>query len=131
MYVLKESTKNITRFYVPNRVQSLCVSSISGHSYIPFNKILYCQANSNYCLVHVESSKKTCVSKTLKWVKEQLPPEQFIRIHQSFLVNKEAIAQFHFGPQAFISLWDGTIIPVARSRKQYVKQSLNPALSLN
>ena len=106
---------------------------ITGKETIPIGDILYCKADSNYCLIYCHSKPKNMVSKTLKWVGSKLPKDTFIRIHQSYLVNKKAITKFRFSPNPCLTLSNGAIFPIARSRKKYVRETLlsNPITILN
>jgi DNA-binding LytR/AlgR family response regulator len=62
---------------------------------IPFADILFIEASRNYaCIVTTQS---TCVALlNLRQLEVLLPPEQFCRIHRSFIVGLAAIHSFTF-----------------------------------
>lgn len=102
----------------------LCIPTMKGKRHIAHMNILFCKGNGSYSIIYAKNLKKVIISKVLKWSEYRLPSEQFIRVHHSYLVNKNAILNFHYAVQSSITLIDGTIIPVSRSRKNYVKTVL-------
>lgn len=93
------------------------VSSLKGVEFIPVDDILHCESASNYTVLHLDSRQVT-VSKTLKEVERQLAEEpQFIRVHNSHLVNAHSIARYIRGEGGTVVLTNGAEIAVSRSRK--------------
>ncbi len=59
-----------------------------GYNWIKINltNLLYVEASDNY-LIFQEKEKRTMARMTLAEAAERLPPNRFIRIHKSFIVN--------------------------------------------
>ncbi|OJW82700.1 MAG: DNA-binding response regulator [Bacteroidetes bacterium 46-16] len=57
---------------------------------INFADILYLEGMSNYIIIHTQQKKHVSYL-TFKGIQEQLPKDQFIRTHKSFLVSVSAI----------------------------------------
>jgi DNA-binding LytR/AlgR family response regulator len=57
---------------------------------LPLQEILYLEAMKDYTRV-VTSDKKYLVLGTLTGMHEQLPAEKFVRIHRSYIVNRDKI----------------------------------------
>ena len=55
-----------------------------------YDDLLYAEAMLNYVMLHT-NSKKMMVYVTIKGLEEQLPPDIFIKVHKSFIVNKRKI----------------------------------------
>lgn len=53
---------------------------------ILINDIYYFEADRNYCKIF-SKSKECLVVMTLKEINDRLPPEHFLRIHRSFIIN--------------------------------------------
>jgi DNA-binding LytR/AlgR family response regulator len=53
---------------------------------VMYSDLLYAEAMLNYVMLHT-SAKKMMVYVTIKGLEEQLPPETFIKVHKSFVVN--------------------------------------------
>ena len=55
-----------------------------------YRELIYAEAMLNYVMLHT-SSKKMMVYNTIKSLEEQLPSEIFIKVHKSFIVNRNNI----------------------------------------
>ena len=80
--------------------------------------ILFIEAERNYCRIHAKGKEYVLVM-TLKDMEEKLPPQHFLRVHRSFIVNVgqvEEIAISHL-------VIDKKTIPVsAELRKQLLQR---------
>jgi len=112
-----------TRFPLAQK-QRLVVPTGDGYEFIAINQLLYCSAEGSYTHLFLQGGLKRLVSLYLKEIEERLPPETFIRIHQSYLVQRHCIRTFHRQGGTSICLSDGTILPVSRRRREQVLQQL-------
>jgi len=55
-----------------------------------YNELIYVEAMLNYVILHTES-KKRIVYLTIKGIIDQLPPDIFLKVHKSFIVNMKKI----------------------------------------
>jgi DNA-binding LytR/AlgR family response regulator len=55
-----------------------------------YDDLIYAEAMLNYVMLYTQS-KKMMVYVTIKGLEEQLPPDIFIKVHKSFIVNKKKI----------------------------------------
>jgi len=55
-----------------------------------YNDLLYAEAMLNYVMLYT-NSKKMMVYLTIKSLEEQLPPDIFIKVHKSFIVNMNKV----------------------------------------
>lgn len=53
----------------------------------PFNEILYCEALGDYVKVHLKD-KVLIITTTMKGMLADLPSDQFMRTHKSYIINK-------------------------------------------
>lgn len=106
--------------------QRLVVSTSNGVHVIPHQEIIRCAANGNYCAVILTSGKKILVSKTLKFIQEQLSSTAFLRVHQSHLINLDFV---RFLGKDYTLLNDKTKIPISRSRLLKVRKVFLPQKS--
>lgn len=59
---------------------------------IEYNDILYFEGLKDYVKLHLESESKPVVfNATMKSVEAKLPPERFMRVHRSYIVNLEKV----------------------------------------
>jgi len=73
--------------------------------------ILYIEAVGNYIRLHMTTGKPLLLTQTMKYIASELPPQQFIRIHKSFIVKKEAITETK---KTELTLSNQTVLPVGR-----------------
>ncbi|MEQ9415880.1 MAG: LytTR family DNA-binding domain-containing protein [Cyclobacteriaceae bacterium] len=79
--------------------------------------ILYEEGLKDYVTIHTKQQKIVSLQR-LKTLEEQLPPEQFTRIHNSFIVALNAITAIHRGEVQI-----GTMrLPVSESYKKTFKE---------
>ncbi len=52
--------------------------------------ILYFESNGNYINIHTKK-QKIIARQSLEWIEEQLPGQQFMRIHRSYIVNMSTV----------------------------------------
>jgi len=105
------------------------LSSNGRHYFITLNDILYCEAYGNYTKVFVrtKSGQNTeafnsflLISKTLKSIAKLIYSKDFIRCHQSYLVNKNHITNFETKGGCRLKMLDQITIPVSRRSKKMV-----------
>ncbi|MBL4702976.1 MAG: response regulator transcription factor [Flavobacteriales bacterium] len=98
------------------RSKKIKIPKSNGHIWININVIIRCESESNYTKIHCQNETYT-VARTLKYVEgKMINDDQFIRVHQSHLLNKNFIKKSEILKNS-IELEDGTLLPVARSKK--------------
>jgi len=86
---------------------------------IKINDIVFVESLRNYCRIKLNDSEIT-VLKTLTSIQELLPESKFVRIHRSFLINKDNITSVS---PSKIEINHMTI-PVGRKYKDEVKKKM-------
>ena len=104
----------------PDVITQIAISLSEGIHLIDVADITYLKAEGNYCKISMPV-KTHLVSKTLKQVKEKINSDQFLRIHQSYLVNSHCIA-FYNKQDSTLQLKNEEILPVSRSGKKVLLQ---------
>lgn len=108
---IKEILKENTRYTF--RYESETISLL-------LSEILYLEASGNYLIIHTKNDKYRNRD-TMTNVEIELSSKGFIRIHKGFLLNQETV--FRISSDS-VTLSDGTILPIGRSKKEFVKQRL-------
>ena len=78
---------------------TLCVSDSNYYTYIPCKDILYCESDGNYTKIFYEedgNNNKMVATKNLLYFEKKLKAFNFIRIHQSVLVNSKLIKKIKY-----------------------------------
>jgi len=74
-------------------------------------RILFIEAVGNYIRIHLEGEKPLLVTQTMKYIMSLLPQQHFTRVHKSYIVKREAIAEIR---KTEISLANKTVLPIGR-----------------
>jgi len=91
--------------------RSLLVKQDYANVSIPLADILYIEAMEGYVKIFRENNECTVSRVILKNIGSQLPADEFIRIHRSFIVQKSKIKSF---TKKEVELTNGKCIPVGR-----------------
>ena len=86
--------------------------------------ILYIEALENYITL-ITSRKKFTIHFTMKAIENQLPPEIFIRVHRSFIVNKSLIQTIQENSLDLIVGDTLKNVPVGKSFRELLLKNIN------
>lgn len=81
---------------VNKRNETICLKSNKDYHYLNVDDILYLKADNNTTDFYMADGRVVGAYKTLKVFEDQLP-QMFIRIHKSYIINKNCISRIHFG----------------------------------
>lgn len=103
-----DQRKTITRLAIPTQFDII---------FIPLDDVNYLESDNNYTSVYLLDGSKVVSSKNLGHYEELLNPEQFFRIHNSYIVNVKCIKRFMKGKTGIIELNNGKQLEVSLRRK--------------
>lgn len=98
--------------------KKIALPTASGLSVVSVKDIIRCEAAVNYTYFFLESKTKMLVSKTLKEFEELLNDYDFIRVHNSHLINLHHVKNYSRGEGGTVLLSDGTTVDVSRRKKE-------------
>ncbi len=101
-----------------NQSNRIAIPSLEGLQFVEMNDIIYLEAESNYTFIYIKPSQKITVSKTLKDFEELLPHSIFIRIHHSFIINKNHVQKYLKGEGGQVIMSNSKTLDVARRKKE-------------
>ncbi|MDL2256249.1 LytTR family DNA-binding domain-containing protein [Parabacteroides sp. OttesenSCG-928-K15] len=105
--------------------KKIALSVAEKIEFVPVNQIIRCESESNYTTFYLQNGVRLIVSRTLKEYDELLTPYNFLRVHQSHLINPDAIQSFMKGDGGYIKMIDGSSVPISRQRRNRVMEILN------
>jgi two-component system LytT family response regulator len=93
---------------------------------IPVEKLDYAEAQDDYVALHSEG-KSYLKQQTISSLEAMLDPQQFVRIHRSYLVNLERIARIepYTKDSRVVVLASGAQLPVSRTGYERLKTLLD------
>ena len=113
--VLQQSIKQ------PNqRPQKISLSTSDKIIVVNLDDIIRCKSDNNYTEFFLIENQKILVDKTLKYFADMLKEFDFIRVHQSHLVNTQYIKEFIKSDGGYLVLKNKKTIPVSVRKRQEV-----------
>lgn len=116
-YIEKKSQSQFQK--KSNLVGRAKFGTLEGIEFIDFNEIVYCEAKNNYTLIYKTDGVCVTFTKTLSAVEEELPKNQFLRIHHSYLVNILEMKSFYRNTNRLL-LRNGKELQVSTRKKQVI-----------
>jgi two-component system LytT family response regulator len=93
---------------------------------VPVEQIRYVEAQDDYVMIYHKTGK-ALKQQTMKFYEENLPKENFVRIHRSYIVRIEEIKQIepYTKDNHVAILQSGDKLPVSRAGYKHLKDELN------
>ena len=96
----------------------------TGQQFIDIQDIIYAKAEDNVAVLHLSGAKPIRLTKTLSWVEEKLVDDGFCRIHHSYLINFNHLAEYIRNEGGFVIMSDKKAISISRRRKDHFLRML-------
>lgn len=118
--------KNLLHYLKNNNPgeQKLALPLMHETRLVPVKNIIRVESDNVYTYFFIEQGERLLISKPIKFYAELLGDYEFIRVHQSHLINKSHVKSLVTKDGFFLVMSDGSQIPVSRQRKEDVKKSL-------
>lgn len=97
----------------------LTLKTMESIHMVPVDEIIRCKSDNSYTTVFLKGGRSILVSRSIKDIGTNLPDGQFVRTHQSHIVNMFFIERFDKLTMQ-LRLMDGENVPVAARRKDEV-----------
>ena len=112
-----QSRLNVLQHNLHNHFDKITLSGMEGLVIVDIQDIIRIEASSNYSLVHLVNKETLVVSKTMSQFEEILRDLQFVRIHNTHLINLKHVKKYQRGQGGMVTMDNGTQLAVSRSRK--------------
>lgn len=106
------------------KTKRIALNTLEKIHIVNIDEILRCESNINYTMFYFVDGTKLLVTKTLKEFDNLLSEHQFIRVHQSHLINTNFIKEF-LKSAGEIVMKDGTRVPVSTRKKQVLMDMIS------
>ena len=102
----------------PAQEQKIALPNRDGYEFAPVGSILYCSAEGAYTKIWFNNKHFALVSRTLGDIEEMLPPEIFLRIHHSTIVNMNAVTHYSRSDGGYVVMHNNEKLVVSKARKE-------------
>lgn len=103
-------------------LKNLALKTANKIYLVNIDEIIRCESQNNYTVFYIEDGTKIMVSKTIKTYESMLAGHQFIRVHQSHLINLKHVRAFHKPEGGMLVMSDDTSIPVSKNKRAILMQ---------
>ena len=107
------------------KIEKLIITTENKVHVLQLSNIVRCQADNYYTIFVLKDGEKVIASKTLKEYSSMLEGLNFLRIHQSHLINLSFIEDYKFGTENFVLLQNQEKIEISRRRKKMFLEKLS------
>ena len=107
-------------------ISRIVVKKANAINIIPVDKIKYFASEDDYVMIH-HTDGKALKQQTMKYYEDNLPKEQFVRVHRSYIVKISEIKKIEpYGKDNHVAILNsGERIPVSRSGFALLKGELD------
>ncbi len=119
--------KHLLSFYQnADKVNEKIILKTSSDIYIILIQDIYhCESDGSYTTFNTIDDRKITVSKSLKEYESILNTHNFIRPHQSHLVNLNYVQRIHKADGGYLVLKNGKEIPISTRKKESIIKALD------
>jgi len=97
--------------------RNICLATAEGIEFINEDDIVYCEANGSYTEFTFKDGHTLLVSKHLKEYENLLSPNQFMRVHNSFLINLREVQRLVKSEGGYIQMNNGSSINISPKKR--------------
>lgn len=101
-----------------NTPQTITLATADGHEFIPLQDIIYIEANGPYSTFFIKSDRKIMVSKNLKEYETLLSDHNFLRIHNSHIINIGEVRRMIKTDGGYAVMSNGAQLIISPKRKE-------------
>jgi two-component system LytT family response regulator len=105
--------------------QRIALATAKETRFVKTSDIIRCQSSNNYTTFYLTDGESLLVCKPIYEYDDLLKSYDFMRCHQSHLVNKKFIKSWKKEFGDFLLLADGTEVPISRGKKDDLKKALH------
>lgn len=107
-----------------NQREVICIKSYGDYRFLELDTIAFLKADNNSTDITLHNNEQVTAFKTLKYFEEHLP-DNFFRIHNSYIVNKNFISRIHTGNSLCYIKNSKHQIPFSKSYKDQIEQIIS------
>ena len=110
---------------IQQQLPTIPIPTADGLELIRTDEIVHIEADGNYTTIFMKTAKeKYYVSKSLKEIEGLLTGRNFLRTHNSFIVNPLYVKKYVRGAGGYLIMSNGTSVDVSRANKDKVIEAL-------
>jgi len=109
-----------------NSDRKIAIPTSEGLKFVQLDSVVYLEADSSYCNIHLSDKKQVVVSKPLKYFSDKLEGDRiFLRPHKSYIINMNYLQEYVKEDGGMLKLSNGSLIPISRQKKDEILKEMN------
>jgi two-component system LytT family response regulator len=97
--------------------KKICLATSDGLEFINIQDIIYCEASGSYTNFYLTNGTTILVSKNLKEYETILTDQNFMRVHNSFLINLAEVKKFVKSEGGYILMKNNAQISISQKKR--------------
>ena len=93
--------------------------------FVDIDNIILCKSDGNYTEFFFEDGKEEVIIRQLKEIETLLENKNFVRVHNSYLVNTNHIKEYVRTDGPYLVMSNDATVPISRSKKNFIEDYLN------
>jgi len=98
-------------------MKKICLATADRLEFVSVSDISLCEASGSYTNVYLKEGRKIMVSKHLKEYETLLADEQFMRVHNSYLVNLREVKQYVKSEGGYLLMNDNMQVSISPKKR--------------
>jgi len=99
------------------QMKRICLATADRLEFVSVSDISLCEANGSYTNVYLKDGRKILVSKHLKEYETLLADENFMRVHNSYLVNLREVKQYVKSEGGYLLMNDNVQVSISPKKR--------------
>lgn len=108
---------NLLNIHKTKSFNKIVLTSMEGMVFLQMDQIIRLESDANYTSFYVANNERHLISRPMKDFEDLFNSGLFFRLHQSHIVNLNAIKKIQREDGGYAIMEDGARIPIARRRK--------------
>jgi len=118
--LLKEQVDVLNEKSVSKFEKKIVLRELEAIHLLKVRDLLFCEAAGKYTIFYTSDGKQITTSKNIKEYEDVLSEYDFIRVHNSFLVNADKIELFDKSDGGTLVMEGGKKVPVSQRKKESI-----------
>jgi two-component system, LytTR family, response regulator len=93
-FALKQQLEILLANMAGKGMKRICLATADRLEFVHVGEIILCEASGSYTNIYLKGNRMIMVSKNLKEYETLLADENFMRVHNSYLINLREVKQF-------------------------------------
>ena len=107
-----------------HKQEKICLATTAGMEFIPIENIIFCKADGSYTSFVLKNNKSLLVSKHLKEYENLLSEHQFMRVHNSYLINLKEVKKYIKSDGGYIIMSNDMHVSISPRKKEDLLDSM-------